>query len=134
MCYTEEGFKLNPLSITLMDVLENIYCTAFLFFLALFSPFPLFIFFHFFLLYFVSFLLISFLTLSPLAELCFSFSSFPNFCSAPPKTQCCSPMCPSYIPWLRLFLCFLILFLLHLLPVSLSNLPTVFSFLFSFMC
>lgn len=135
MCCSEKGIKLNPLSITLMDVLENMYCTASLFFLDLFSLFSLFIsFFPFFLLYFVSFLLISYLLLSPSAELCFSFSRSPNFCSSPPKTVRVVFLCPSYISWLTQFFCFLILFLLHHLPVFLNNLPTFFSSLFSFMC
>lgn len=132
VCHTEKGIKLNSLPITLMDVLETMYCfVALAFSLFSWSLFPIFFIHLFFFLPFVCCVIpFNFLpsSLSFSRALFFFFSSSPNFCSAPPDSQGCVPLCP--FPWLRLFLCFLILFLLHL-PVFLSNLPTVFAFLFS---
>lgn len=104
------------------------------FLLDLLSPFfnNIFSFFPFVLCVIPSDFLPSFLSFSRALFFFFQLSEF--LFSPTEDSQGCVPVCPSYIPWLRVFLCLFIVFLLHFLPVFLSNLPTAFSFLFTFMC
>lgn len=133
--HTGKGIKLNPLPITLMTVLENLYCTAALAFslfsISFFSPFYSFIFLSLPLVCCVipsSDFLPSSLFFSEALFFFFHLSDFLSSCTK--GSQGCVPVCPSYVPWLMLFLCCLVLSLLHLLPVFPCNLPTIFSFLF----
>lgn len=103
-----------------------------LFFIDLFFLFSIFFFLPFVCCVIPSNFLPSSLSLS--RALFFFFQLSEILFSSTKDSKACIPVCTSYIPWLRLFLCFITLLLLHLIPVFLSNISAVFAFYFFHLC